>query len=196
LINSNPLSDELEGETMEHSMKLVKKINQAAIGVIAGLTLAASGAAYAQANAAPAAAPTPPAPPHYGSAVSVDKARDIAAAARKKALSEGWAMAITIVDNDGKLIYFEKMDDTQSGSIDISMAKARTAALFKRPTQAFNDALSSGATYVLGMPNVIAVPGGFPLMSQGKMVGAIGVSGGTSPQDSAVAKAGLAVSLD
>ncbi len=105
-------------------------------------------------------------------------------------------MAITIVGNGGELIYFEKMDDTQTGSIEVSMAKARTAALFKRPTKAFSDAVAGGASALLSMPGVIAISGGAPLMSHGKMIGALGVSGGTSAQDAAIADTGLRVKLD
>jgi glc operon protein GlcG len=155
--------------------------------------LAASGIAFGQEK--PTAA-VPPSPPQYGPAISLEKAREIATAARAEAQTKGWSMAITIVGNGGELIYFEKMDDTQTGSIEVSMAKARTAALFKRPTKVFSDAVAGGASSLLSMPGVIAVSGGAPLMSHGKMVGALGVSGGTSAQDAAIADSGLRVKLD
>ena len=105
-------------------------------------------------------------------------------------------MAISVVDNDGELVYFEKMDDTMTGSIEVSLGKARTAAQFKRPTKSFSDPLAAGASFLLTMRDVVAVPGGLPLMSHGKMVGALGVSGGTVAQDSATADAGGKVDID
>jgi glc operon protein GlcG len=101
-------------------------------------------------------------------------------------------MAVAVVDPNGTLIFYEKMDNTQIGSAEVSIAKARSAAQFKRPTKAFQDALASGGAglRILGLPGAVPVEGGIPLISDGKILGAIGVSGGTSEQDGQCAQAG------
>jgi glc operon protein GlcG len=98
---------------------------------------------------------------------------------------------VAIVDAAGDLVYFERMDNTQLGSVNIAIAKARSAARFKRPTKVFQDMLAAGGDQlrVMGLEGAVPVEGGFPLVMAGKIVGAIGVSGGTSPQDSQCAKA-------
>jgi uncharacterized protein GlcG (DUF336 family) len=102
-------------------------------------------------------------------------------------------MAIAIVDISGDLVYFERMDHTQVGSVDVAIAKARASARFKRPTKAFQDALAAGGEgwRILSLDGAVAVEGGLPLMSGGKIVGAIGASGGTSQQDGVTAAAGV-----
>jgi uncharacterized protein GlcG (DUF336 family) len=101
-------------------------------------------------------------------------------------------MAIAIVDPNGTLVYFEKMDNTQNGSANVAVDKARSAALFKRPTKAFQDALAAGGDglRILALQGAVPVDGGFPIIVAGKIIGAIGASGGTSAQDGQVAKAG------
>ena len=101
-------------------------------------------------------------------------------------------MAVAIVDTGGNLVYFEKMDGTQTGSVLVSINKARSAALFKRPTKAFQETLATGGDglRVLGLENAVPVEGGIPLVMDGKIVGAIGLSGGTSAQDGQCAQAG------
>ena len=96
------------------------------------------------------------------------------------------------MDTGGILVYYEKMDNTQLGSAEVAIDKARTAAMFKRPTKAFQDALAAGGDglRVLGLKGVTPVEGGIPLVMDGKIVGAIGVSGATSAQDAQCAKAG------
>jgi glc operon protein GlcG len=99
---------------------------------------------------------------------------------------------VAIVDPAGVLVYYEKMDNTQIGSANIAIEKARTAAEFKRPTKALQDALAAGGAglRILGLPGVVPVEGGIPLVMDGKIVGAIGVSGMASNQDSQCAQAG------
>lgn len=126
----------------------------------------------------------------YGPNVGVEVARKAAAAAIAEAKKNGWMMAVAVVDTAGNLVYFERMDDTQSGSIRVSQEKARSAAQFKRPTKAFEDALVGGRQAVLALPGAIPIEGGIPLFADDKIIGAIGVSGGNSPQDSQCAKAG------
>ena len=131
-------------------------------------------------------------PNSYGLSISVDDARKAAAPALAEAAKNNWKVAVAIVDPGGNLVYYEKMDNTQLGSANISVDKARSAALFKRPTKAFQDALAAGGDglRVLRLQGATPVEGGFALVSDGKIVGAIGVSGATSAQDSQCAKAG------
>jgi uncharacterized protein GlcG (DUF336 family) len=99
-------------------------------------------------------------------------------------------MAIAVVDPNGDLIYFQKMDGTQVASVKISQGKARSSAILRRPTQAFFEAMETGHPYVATLEGVVASPGGIPLVENGKLIGAIGVSGGAGAQDAVVAKAG------
>ena len=128
----------------------------------------------------------------YGTPITLDTAKKLAAPAIAEARKNNWMMAIAIVDPAGELVYFERMDDTQIGSVDVAIAKARTAARFKRATKVFQDAVAGGGDglRMLGLPGVVPVEGGLPLVVGGKIVGAIGASGGTSAQDGQVAAAG------
>jgi glc operon protein GlcG len=130
----------------------------------------------------------------YGPSITLDVAKTAAAAAIAEARKNTWDMAVAIVDTAGSLVYFEKMDDTQAGSVAVAQAKARSAALFKRPTKAFQDTLAAGGEglRVLGLEGAVPVEGGLPLFIDGKIAGAIGVSGGTSGQDGQCAQAGVA----
>jgi glc operon protein GlcG len=123
-------------------------------------------------------------------ALTLAVAKRIAAAAEESANKNNWNMFIAVVDDGGNLMYLERMDDSQLASLDVSIAKARCALLFKRPTKAMEDAVSGGRTVVMTLPNAVPVEGGLPLMAYGKIVGAIGISGATSAQDGIVAKAG------
>jgi glc operon protein GlcG len=133
-------------------------------------------------------------PTMYGPSIVAEQAKTVAAAAIAEARKNQWTMAIAIVDTAGDLVYFERMPDTQVGSVDVSIAKARAAARFKRPTKAFQDALAAGGEgwRILSLEGAVAVEGGVPLMSGGRIVGAIGASGGTSQQDGVTAAAGIA----
>ena len=129
----------------------------------------------------------------YGSAITVAAAKKVAAAALAEAQKNTWAMAVAIVDTGGHLVYFEKMDGTQTGSVTVAQKKARSAALFKRPTKAFQDTLAAGGDglRVLGIRGAVPVEGGLPIVIDGAIVGAIGMSGGTSQQDGQCAQAGV-----
>ena len=131
-------------------------------------------------------------PNPYGSPISLENAKKAAAPALAEAAKNNWNVAVAIVDPAGNLIYYEKMDNTQLGSANVAIDKARSAALFKRPTKAFQDALAAGGDSVrlLRIQGVVPVEGGVPLVADGKIVGAIGVSGVTSAQDNQCAKAG------
>ena len=132
------------------------------------------------------------APAPYGAPVPVDTAKKIAAVAIAEARKNNWTMCIAIVDPGGNLVYFEKMDGAQTGSVNVSIDKAKSAALFKRPGKVFQDILAAGGDglRILELQGAIPVDGGFPLIMDGKIVGAIGASGGTSDQDGVTGKAG------
>jgi len=128
-------------------------------------------------------------------AIAVEIAKKITAPALAEAVKNNWTMAVAIVDAAGDLVYFERMDGTQPASTVVALDKARSAARFRRPTKVFQDMLASGGEglRVIGLNGAIPVEGGLPIVIDGRIVGAIGVSGGTSPQDGQCAKAGLAV---
>jgi glc operon protein GlcG len=131
-------------------------------------------------------------PNPYGAPISLEDAKKAAAPALAEARKNNWTVAVAIVDPGGNLVYYEKMDNTQLGSAQFSISKARSAALFERPTKAFQDAVAGGGLglRVLRVEGAVAVEGGIPLVMDGKIVGAIGVSGDTSEHDSQCAKAG------
>ena len=130
----------------------------------------------------------------YGTSIMADTAKTVAAPALAEARKNGWTMAVAIVDIGGDLVYFERMDDTQVGSVEVAIAKARSAVRFKRPTKAFQDALAAGGEglRILALQGAVPVEGGLPLVVGGRIVGAIGLSGGTSAQDGQAAAAGAA----
>ena len=127
----------------------------------------------------------------YG-VITLDSAKKAAGPALAGARKNNWMMAVAVVDSAGHLVYFEKMDGTQNGSVTVAIAKARSAALFRRPTKAFQDTLAAGGDglRILGLKNAVPVEGGIPLVIDDKLVGAIGVSGGTSQQDGQCGQAG------
>jgi uncharacterized protein GlcG (DUF336 family) len=142
---------------------------------------------------AAAQAQQPAPPPEYGAAISNDQAREAGAAAVAEAKKNGWRMAVAVVDPGGYLVYFEKLDGTQNASISLAQAKARTSALFRRASKAFADQFAAGNTGFMSFPNEarpIASEGGVPIVVNGKLIGAIGASGGTGQQDGMVAAAG------
>jgi glc operon protein GlcG len=131
-------------------------------------------------------------PNPYGLSIPVEDAKKAAALSLAEARKNNWTVAVAVVDPSGNLVYYEKMDNTQLASANISIDKARSAALFKRPTKALQDALAAGGDglRILRLQGATPVEGGIPLVSDGKIVGAIGVSGATSAQDAQCAKAG------
>ncbi|HMC32569.1 MAG TPA: heme-binding protein [Candidatus Angelobacter sp.] len=133
-------------------------------------------------------------PNPYGPPISVADAKKAAAAALAEAVKNHWTMAVAVVDPDGTLVYYEKTDNTQIGSANVSINKARSAALYKRPTRAFQDALAKGGDgmRVLGLEGAVPVEGGVPILADGKIIGAIGVSGAQSNEDGQCAVAGAA----
>ena len=135
--------------------------------------------------------PAPPPPVPYGVPISLEQAKHVADAAEAEARRNGWPMAIAIAEPSGALVYFAKMDGVQYASIALAKLKAETAAQYKRPTKMFNEALGNGHLMFLTFPDLCAAPGGLPLVVDGKLIGAIGVSGGAGHQDDIVAQAGV-----
>jgi glc operon protein GlcG len=131
-------------------------------------------------------------PNPYGNPINADTAKRAAAAAIAEARKNNFTMAIAVVDTAGNLVYFEKMDGTQIASVNIAVDKARSAAMFKRPTKALQDTLAGGGAglRMLSLQGAVPVEGGVPIIAEGKIIGAIGASGGTSDQDGVVAGAG------
>lgn len=144
--------------------------------------------AAAQASFAP-----PPVVP-YGVPISLESAKKAAGGAIAEAQKNKWRMAVAIVDTGGHLIYFERMQDTQTGSVDLAIEKAKTAALFRRSTKLFQDAVAGGGEglRLLRLTGAIPIDGGIPIIENGKLVGAVGISGGSGDQDGQTAMAGAA----
>jgi glc operon protein GlcG len=175
---------------------------------IVSMTLAAcaiavvSSSAFAQAPApAPAAPPaqpsaggTPDAMPFdipYGQSIGLERAKQVMAAAEAEAKKRNWKMNIAVVDTNGELVQFERMEGAQIASGPISIGKARTAARFRRETRVFYNVFETGHGYIATLdPTLTASPGGFPLVEGGKLIGAVGCSGGTGDQDAATCKVG------
>ena len=132
-------------------------------------------------------------PNPYGAPINLDSAKKAAAAAAAEARKNNWNMAIVVTDAGGEVVYLEKMDATQTGSVKVATGKARSAAMFKRPTKVFQDAVASGGggLRILGLEGAVPIDGGLPIVMDGKIVGAIGVSGAAGDQDAQCAKAGV-----
>jgi uncharacterized protein GlcG (DUF336 family) len=156
----------------------------------------------------PAPAPaTPPAPPSaggtpdampfdipYGLSIGLERAKQVMAAAEAEAKKRNWKMNIAVVDTNGELVHFSRMEGAQIASGTISVGKARTAARFRRESRLFYNAFETGHPYVSTLdPTLVASPGGFPLIEGGKLIGAVGCSGGTGDQDAVICKAGAEV---
>jgi uncharacterized protein GlcG (DUF336 family) len=123
--------------------------------------------------------------------LSLQAARTMAAAAEAEARENNWNVAIAIVDAAGELILFHRLDQTQPASLDIAIGKARTAARFRRPTKVLEDAVAGGRTVLLALDGVLPLEGGLPIVVDGRVIGAVGVSGVTSQQDAQVAQAAI-----
>jgi uncharacterized protein GlcG (DUF336 family) len=178
--------------------------------LIVSMTLAACAVALMTSPTlaqAPAPAAAPPAPPPaggtpdvmpfdipYGQSIGLDHAKQVVAAAEAEAKKRNWKMNIAVVDTNGELVQFERMEGAQIASGSISIGKARTAARFRRESRAFYNAFEAGHGYVATLdPTLVASPGGFPLVESGKLIGAVGCSGGTGDQDAAICKVGAEI---
>ena len=132
-------------------------------------------------------------PNPYGPNIGLATAKKVAAAAAAEAVKMKINVVITVVDTGGNLIYLERFDVVQYGSIDAAVHKAKCSVAYKRPTKAFEDTIGSGKTAYLTLDGIIAIEGGVPIIQDGKIIGAIGVSGGAAAQDGQVAMAGAKV---
>ena len=148
------------------------------LGVISIASIALTGVAHAQAMRVP-----------YSNALTLDMAKKCVALAEAESKKNNWNMAIAVVDDGGHLVAFSKMDNTQIASIRIAIEKAKTANNARRPSKALEDALAGGRMAILGLPGLTPLEGGLPLVSDGKIMGAVGVSGELGGQDAQAAKA-------
>jgi uncharacterized protein GlcG (DUF336 family) len=156
------------------------------LALLAGLTLAAA----AQAQPAPSQPGSQPSAPPYGQDMTAAQAERATAAALAEAARNGWTVAVSVVDTHGELIAFRRMDGVQYGSIEVSRQKAWTAARFRRDSRAFADGLAQGRMGSLSFEGVASVEGGVIVVADGRIIGAVGVSGATSAQDAQCARAG------
>jgi glc operon protein GlcG len=170
-----------------------------AVSLLASVVLLGVGIGHAADPAAPAANPLDAIPDKmpfstpYGAPISLQRAQAVAQAAMTEATKRGWQLNIAVVDSGANLVTFLRMDGAQLASIAISEHKARTAVKFRRPTRAFEDAVQkAGMNYVLTLDDIVASRGGIPLIEDGRLIGAIGCSGGTGSQDEAVCSAAAA----
>jgi uncharacterized protein GlcG (DUF336 family) len=130
--------------------------------------------------------------PEYGPDITVEVAKKIAAATVAECQGNKWNVAVAVVNTHGSLVYYERMNHTQSASAKIAVDKASAAAMYRRPTRAFVDAIVKTGPATMTLPDVVASPGGVPIFSGGKVIGGVGVSGVTGDQDEQCAKAGAA----
>lgn len=177
-------------------MRTIASIALAACAM-ATLSLPAFAQAPAPATPQPSAGGTPDAVAFdipYGVSIGLDRAKQVMAAAEAEAKKRNWKMVIAVVDTNGELVHFSRMEGAQIASVNISIGKARTSARFRRESRLFYNAFETGHGYVATLdPTLVASPGGFPLVEGGKLIGAIGCSGGTGDQDAAICKMGADV---
>ena len=152
------------------------------VKIVLGFTLAAFAAVAAAQDRRPG----------YGPSINIAAAKKIAAGIIAECQKNSWNVGAAIVDTHGFLVYFERMEDTQSASIDIAILKAKVAATYRRPTRVFADLINKGSPATATLPGVVGSPGGVPIFVDGKVIGAAGVSGVTGDQDEQCAKAGIA----
>ena len=157
----------------------------------AGALVAALAQAQAPAAAPPAVPEAMPFDIPYGAPITLERARQVGDAAAAEARKRNWKMSIAVVGPAGELVFFQKVDGAANSAARIAESKARASALFRRPTKVFFDAVESGHPYVMSLDGVVAADGGLPIIENGKLIGAIGTSGGTGAQDAVVSKAGV-----
>jgi uncharacterized protein GlcG (DUF336 family) len=179
-------------------MRSIVSMTLAACAVAAlGSSALAQTPAPATPPAQPASGGTPDAMPFdipYGMSIGLERAKQVMAAAEAEAKKRNWKMNIAVVDTNGELVHFERMEGAQIASGSISIGKARTAARFRRESRLFYNAYETGHAYAGTLdPTLVASPGGFPLVENGKLIGAVGCSGGTGDQDAAICKVGAEI---
>jgi uncharacterized protein GlcG (DUF336 family) len=184
--------------TLEDRMRSIVSMTLAACAVAA---LSSSALAQTPAPATPPAPPsaggTPDAVPFdipYGTSIGLERAKQVMAAAEAEAKRRNWKMNIAVVDTNGELVHFSRMEGAQIASGSISVGKARTAARFRRESRLFYNVYETGHAYTGTLdPTLVASPGGFPIVEGGKLIGAVGCSGGTGDQDATICKVGAEV---
>jgi glc operon protein GlcG len=168
-----------------------------AMAVVGSPALAAETSAPPAPPVMPAAGGTPDAIPFdipYGVSIGLERAKQVMAAAEAEAKRRNWKLNIAVVDTNGELVHFSRMEGAMIASVSISIGKARTAARFRRESRVFYNVFEGGHSYIGAIdPTIVASPGGFPLVEDGKLIGAVGCSGGTGDQDAAVCKVGAEV---
>lgn len=122
--------------------------------------------------------------------LTLDTAKKIAAITEAEAKKRGATVVIAVVDDGGYLLVLERLDDTQVASVDVGIAKARTAAIFRRPSGVFEDQVKNGRIAALALPGAVALKGGVPIIVDGKVIGAVGVSGNSPQEDEEIARIG------
>src|SRR3954453_18327107 len=186
------------GNTNLNRENMMRAIVSLTLAVCAVIAIASPVLAQTPTPAAPPAQPpsggTPDAMPFdipYGVSIGLEKAKQVMAAAEAEAKRRNWKMNIAVVDTNGELVHFSRMEGAQIASVPISIGKARTSARFRRESRLFYNAFDTGHPYVATLePTLVASPGGFPLLEGGKLIGAIGCSGGTGDQDALICKMG------
>jgi glc operon protein GlcG len=164
---------------------------QRLVSLVVGTALSLGASIASAQQPAPAAAPPPP--PPYGAPITLEQAKKIMVGAEAEAKKNSWGMVIVVLDSGGNLVMLQRMDGAQLGSIEVARDKAYSAVAFRRPTKAFDDALAQGGANlrILRLSGAAPIEGGIPIVADGKVIGSVGVSGGTSGQDAQVARAGI-----
>jgi glc operon protein GlcG len=162
---------------------------QRLVSLVVGTALSLGASIASAQQPAPAAAPPPP----YGAPITLEQAKKVMVGAEAEAKKNSWGMVIVVLDSGGNLVMLQRMDGAQLGSIEVARDKAYSAVAFRRPTKAFDDALAQGGANlrILRLSGAAPIEGGIPIVADGKVIGSVGVSGGTSGQDAQVARAGI-----
>jgi glc operon protein GlcG len=164
---------------------------QRLVSLVVGTVLILGASIASAQQPAPAAAPPPP--PPYGPPITLEQAKKVMVGAEAEAKKNSWNVVMVVLDSGGNLVMLQRMDGAQFGSIEVAKDKAYSAVAFRRPTKAFDDALAQGGANlrILKLSGAAPVEGGIPIVIDGKLIGAVGVSGVTSAQDAQVGRAGI-----
>jgi glc operon protein GlcG len=164
---------------------------QRLVSLVVGTVLILGASIASAQQPAPAAAPPPP--PPYGPPITLEQAKKVMVGAEAEAKKNSWNVVMVVLDSGGNLVMLQRMDGAQFGSIEVAKDKAYSAVAFRRPTKAFDDALAQGGANlrILKLSGAAPVEGGIPIVIDGKLIGAVGVSGVTSAQDAQIGRAGI-----
>jgi glc operon protein GlcG len=164
---------------------------QRLVSLVVGTVLILGASIASAQQPAPAAAPPPP--PPYGPPITLEQAKKVMVGAEAEAKKNSWNVVMVVLDSGGNLVMLQRMDGAQFGSIEVAKDKAYSAVAFRRPTKAFDDALAQGGANlrILKLSGATPLEGGIPIVVDGKLIGAVGVSGVTSAQDAQIGRAGI-----